>query len=73
MPLSMANSGQRVILNSINWGPKLKKKLHDMGLTPGVEIDVISNNTNGAFIVNVRGSRLVLGGVVTQQIMVDLK
>ncbi|QXM06840.1 FeoA family protein [Crassaminicella indica] len=72
MPLSMVNPGQNAILNSIRWGPKLKKKLQDMGLTPGVEINVISNNTNGAFIINVRGSRLVLGGVVTQQIMVDL-
>ncbi|MCT4619433.1 MAG: ferrous iron transport protein A [Marinisporobacter sp.] len=72
MPLSMVNPGQNAILNAINWGPKLKKKLQDMGLTPGVKINVISNNTNGAFIINVRGSRLVLGGVVTQQIMVDI-
>ncbi|WP_053954836.1 MULTISPECIES: FeoA family protein [Clostridia] len=72
MPLSMANPGQEVILNAINWGPKLKKKLQDMGLTPGVKLNVISNNTNGAFIVNVRGSRLVLGSVVTQQIMVEM-
>ncbi|WP_099189839.1 FeoA family protein [Tepidibacter mesophilus] len=71
MPLAMANPGQEVVLQTINWGPKMKKKLQDMGLTPGVKISVISNETNGAFIVNVRGSRLVLGGVVAQQIMVN--
>ncbi|WFD09930.1 FeoA family protein [Tepidibacter hydrothermalis] len=71
MPLAMANQGQEVVLQNINWGPKMKKKLQDMGLTPGVKISVISNDTNGSFIVNVRGSRLVLGGVVAQQIMVN--
>lgn len=71
MPLAMANQGQEVILQNINWGPKMKKKLQDMGLTPGVKISVISNDTNGSFIINVRGSRLVLGGVVAQQIMVN--
>ncbi|RKD21423.1 ferrous iron transport protein A [Caminicella sporogenes DSM 14501] len=72
MPLSMVNAGQEVILKKINWGPKMKKRLQDMGLTPGVKLSVISSNTNGAFIINVRGSRLVLGGVVTQQILVDV-
>lgn len=72
MPLSMVNVGEEVILKSINWGPKIKKRLQDMGLTPGVKISVVSNETNGAFILNVRGSRLVLGGGITQQILVDI-
>lgn len=71
MPLSMAGAGEEVILKNINWGYKMKKRLQDMGLTPGVKISVVSNNTNGAFIVNIRGSRLVLGGGVTGQILVD--
>ncbi len=71
MPLAMIQSGQEVVLKDINWGPKMKKKLQDMGLTPGVKIVVISNDINGSFIINVRGSRLVLGGVVAQQIIVN--
>ena len=70
MPLSMAKVGEEVVLREILWGPKLRKKLEDMGLTPGVRLNVISNDLHGAFILNVRGSRLVLGGSVTQQIMV---
>lgn len=72
MPLSMAKVGQDVILKAINWGPKMKKRLQDMGLTPGVKISIISNDTNGSFIVNVRDSRLVLGAVVAQQILIDM-
>lgn len=72
MPLSMVGIGQQVILEAINWGPKMKKRLESLGLTPGVELSVISNDTNGSFILNVRGSRLVLGGSVTQQILVQV-
>ncbi|MGF7059311.1 FeoA family protein [Brassicibacter mesophilus] len=71
MPLSMVNAGQNVILKSINWGTKLKKKLQDMGLTEGVMITVISDNLNGSSIINVRGSRLVLDSSVTNQIIVE--
>jgi ferrous iron transport protein A len=71
MPLAMAKIGDEVVLQQIQWGPKMKKKLEDMGLTPGVKINIISNDLNGAFIINVRGSRLVLGGAVTQQIFVE--
>ena len=72
MPLSMVSVGQEVVLKAINWGPKMKKRLESLGLTPGVIVSVISNDTNGAFILNVRGSRLVVSGSVTQQIIVDL-
>lgn len=72
MPLSMVDIGQEVVLEAINWGPKMKKRLESLGLTPGVELSVISNDTNGSFILNVRGSRLVLGGSVTQQILVQV-
>ena len=72
MPLSMTSVGQEVVLKAINWGPKMKKRLESLGLTPGIKISVISNDSNGAFILNVRGSRLVLGGSVTQQILVEL-
>jgi len=71
MPLAMAKVGEEVVLREILWGSKMKKKLEDMGLTPGVRINVISNDLNGAFIINVRGSRLVLGGAVTHQILVE--
>ena len=72
MPLAAARNGQEVILKAVNWGPKIKKRLCDMGLIPGVKVKVVSTDTNGAFIVMLKDSRLVLGGVVTQQIMVDI-
>ena len=71
MALAMVNIGQEVIIRAINWGPKMKKRLESLGLTVGTKVSIISNDSNGAYILNVRGSRLVLGGSVTQQIVVD--
>lgn len=72
MPLSMVDVGQEVVLKDINWGRKMKKRLEDLGLTPGVELSIVSNDSRGSFILNVRGSRLVLGKSVTQNILVQL-
>lgn len=72
MALAMVNIGQEVTIKAINWGPKMKKRLESLGLTVGVKVSIISNDSNGAYILNVRGSRLVLGGSVTQQIEVEV-
>ena len=71
MPLSMVDMGEEVVLKAINWGPKMKRRLESLGLTPGIKVGVISNDTNGSFILDVRGSRLVLGSSVTQKIIVE--
>ncbi len=72
MALAMVNIGQEVVIKAINWGPRMKKRLESLGLTVGVKVSIISNDSNGAYILNVRGSRLVLGGSVTQQIEVEV-
>lgn len=72
MSLSMAREGEQVVLKNIAWGEKLKRRLQDMGLTPGVKFSIISSNTNGSLIINLRGSRLVLGRGMAQKILVDV-
>jgi ferrous iron transport protein A len=71
MPLSMASSGDRVKLVSVRAGWGLQRRLADLGLTPGVEIKVISSGRPGQVVLNVRGSRLALGHGVSGKIMVD--
>lgn len=71
MPLSMIDVGEEVVLKEIKWGRKMKKRLEDLGLTPGVTLSIVSNDLRGSFILNVRGSRLVLGTSVTQKILVE--
>ena len=71
MPLYMIDSGKEVILKGITRGSRLKRKLQDMGLTPGVKFSVVSNHRNGPMIVDIRGTRLALGRGVVSKILVD--
>ncbi len=71
MPLKSIESGKLVVLKDINWGMKLRKKLEDMGLTPGVRFKVVSGEDFGPCIIEVRGTRLALGRNIVSKIQVD--
>ncbi|KAJ51268.1 ferrous iron transport protein A [Clostridium tetanomorphum] len=72
MPLSFVNIGDEVIVKYLNCDNKTKGRLESMGITSGTSILIISNNMDGGFIVNVRGSRLILGRSITSKIIVDV-
>ena len=61
MPLSAVAAGERVRLRSVEAGGGLESRLAAMGLLPGVELEVIRNAEHGPFIIEVKGTRLVLG------------
>ena len=67
----MVSSGEKVTLVSLRAGWGLKRRLADLGLTPGVEFKVISSGRPGQVVLDVRGSRLALGHGVSGKIMVD--
>ena len=67
----MVTSGEKAKLVSIRAGWGLQRRLADMGLTPGVEIKVISSGRPGQVVIDVRGSRLALGHGVSGKIIVD--
>ena len=70
MSLLEIKKGNRVCLQSVDWGYNLKKKLQDMGLTPGVMMTVLSAPSFGPMIVEVRGTRLALGRGILAKIQV---
>jgi ferrous iron transport protein A len=71
IPLASVGPGQRVRLISVNAGRGLQSRLASMGLVPGVEIEVVRNTIHGPFIVEAKGSRLMLGRGMTHRIMVE--
>jgi len=71
MPLKSVQSGKEVILQDIDWGMRLRKKLEDMGLTPGVKFKVVSGKEFGPCIIEVRGTRLALGRNIVSKIQVN--
>jgi len=70
MPLAMARPGAVVTLIAINAGFGLRRRLADMGLSPGVNVRVVQSQIPGPVIIDLRGSRLALGRGMAQRIMV---
>lgn len=70
MSLSDVKKGKCVILEDIEWGSKVKKKLQDMGLTPGVKFCVVTSGNFGPMIIELRGSRIALGRGILHKITV---
>lgn len=59
-PLTGIPVGQPACLVCVHAGKRLKRRLAEMGLTPGVEMVVLQNN-GGPLLLSVRDSRLALG------------
>lgn len=79
MPLTALRDGEKGIIISVKagrgshrrgWG--FKKRLMDMGLTPGTVITVVKSAPfNGPLEVSVRGSKLALGRGMAERILVE--
>lgn len=72
MPLAMASQGEEVTVADIKAGRGLTKRLSDMGLTPGTKLKVITSHGPGPILINLRGSKLVLGHGIAQKVMVRM-
>jgi Fe2+ transport system protein FeoA len=71
MPLSMASPGQEVRLVGIRGGWGIRRRLADMGLTPGEKVWVVQSGPAGPLLIAVRDSRLALGRGMAHKIMVE--
>lgn len=70
MPLAMVSPGEVVQVVDVRAGWGFRRRLADMGLTPGVTIRVLNSQIPGPIIIDLRGSRLVLGYGMAQRILV---
>ena len=72
LPLAMINPYEEVMVAEIRGGRGLAQRLADMGLTPGTKLKVINSQMPGPILIDLRGSRLVLGHGVALKIMVEI-
>ena len=61
---------KKYVVESVDLELKTKKRLQDMGITPGVSIKVMSKLGTHAYILKIRGSRVALGSDITKKINV---
>jgi ferrous iron transport protein A len=69
-PLYQIASGQTVAVSGLAGSQEDKRHLSDMGLTPGTQIRLVENHHPGPVLIDLRGSRLVLGHDQAEQVMV---
>jgi ferrous iron transport protein A len=67
--LSSVPVGQPVQLAKIQAGRRLKHRLTELGLTPGVTLTIIQNN-GGPVLLSVRDSRIAIGREMANKIQV---
>jgi Fe2+ transport system protein FeoA len=72
MSLAMASPGEEVRLVGVRGGWGIRRRLADMGLTPGEKVWVVQSGHRGPLIIAVRDSRLALGRGMAHKIMVEL-
>lgn len=71
LPLHMVQSGDTVELVKIRSCATVKKRLVDLGLTPGMSFRVVQRCASGGLIVAVRhDSRLALSKAIAEKIWV---
>lgn len=70
-PLSMLSPDESGIVYRIVAGKGLTLRLAEMGITPGVLVKVVHNDS-GPLLLLVRDSRIVLGRGVAMKILVEV-
>ncbi|NLP45564.1 MAG: ferrous iron transport protein A [Epulopiscium sp.] len=69
-PLLFFPQGEKGIVSKIMGGRKIDKRLYEMGLNTGSEVQVIKNDA-GPIIISLGGSKIALGRGLAQKIIVS--
>jgi ferrous iron transport protein A len=70
MSLIQMPTGVRARLVSFRDGGGFQARLAAMGLVPGAELHVCSNRGHGPLVIEVKGSRMILGRGLAGKILV---
>lgn len=69
MPLTLANSGEELMIKKVGGNPDTRKFLESLGFVTGGTVSII-NEINGNVIVNVKESRVAVSKEMAMKIMV---
>ncbi|MDE6030042.1 MAG: ferrous iron transport protein A [Oscillospiraceae bacterium] len=69
MPLTMANSGEELMIRKVGGNPETRKFLESLGFVAGGMVTII-NEIGGNVIVNVKESRVAVSKEMAVKIMV---
>ncbi|MBE0533274.1 MAG: ferrous iron transport protein A [Rhodospirillales bacterium] len=69
-PLADAIAGDRLIIASFHAGKEMNRRLADLGLPIGAQIEVVNRQRGGRMVIARNLSRVALGAGMTDKIMV---
>ena len=69
MPLTMANTGEPIVIKKVGGREETRRFLENLGFVTGSVVTVVSE-TGGNLIVNVKDSRVAIGKDMANRIMV---
>jgi Fe2+ transport system protein FeoA len=59
--LSQFESGEKIRISEINCGKCFSRRLYDLGLFEGTEIEIVKNNNSCPIIIQILNSKIALG------------
>jgi len=71
MPLAMLPENVEAKVVEVRGGRGLMRRLSELGFTPGTKVKVLSSNSPGPVLIDVRGSRIALGRGLLMRIIVN--
>lgn len=71
MPLSMAASGEKMIVTEVRGGCGIRKRMADLGLNIGMDITIIQSDHQGPLLVDLKGTRYAIGRGLAHHIFVE--
>ena len=69
MPLTLANIGEKNIIQKVGGNPEVKKHLESLGFVAGGSVSLIAM-LGGNIIVNVKEARIAISKEMAQKIMI---
>lgn len=71
MPLALLRPGNSATVTAVRGGRGFNRRLASMGILPGVQVRMVSGAFGGPVIIEVRGSRVVVGRGMAHRVVVE--
>ena len=70
MSLTQIEIGAKVLVEKLNAGQRFQHRMAELGIFPGALIQVLNREGRGPLVVQIGGSRLMLGRQMAEKIAV---
>lgn len=71
MSLAHIESGSKVLVKDLHAGQRFRHRMAELGIFPGALIQVLKREGRGPLIIQIGGSRLMLGRRMAEKITVQ--